>query len=530
MRNITLCFALIMLCILNLSAQTFQNIIGTQEKDEQGLSVAASVDGNMLFAGTLSKFGKDYPLLLSLNADGTVNKAATIESLGGTISNSVNIAPVHTAKGKPNGYIVVMNYSYDIIVVRLNNYARIVWSKKLSSTTDVPIKIQPTYSPITNYLAGFYLLADQYAHRHTLIKLSAEGEIIWQKQIANPADSYGYYARNILPTNDGGCIVVGERKELKNWNSSIAKFGPSGSLVWNRSYDFFSDIYERISAIAEANDGYVLSGYNLIFKIDTAGNALWANQFDLSNESRPKKLLTETNGNIVFTGAYHDTADLNNAFIVKLNSSGNVIFGKRYYFNAQMNDITLTPEGYCAIGTTSPGLFNDPDNVYILKTDFSGNVGGNCSPTTMSIIKTPYEFINITEPRFKITTDTFTANNITLISRNLNNIEENWCGSSVNTLDKTFQHSTALTNTSFKVYTNISTKEIVVQYITENDVSNNKYEVILYNSAGIALDKKSLQLNIHVPFSMSQQPPGIYIAVLLKEGKIMEKQTVVWIR
>ncbi len=63
------------------------------------------------------------------------------------------------------------------------------------------------------------------------------------------------------------------------------------------------------------------------------------------------------------------------------------------------------------------------------------------------------------------------------------------------------------------------------------DVANNdKYVVILYNSNGIAVTKKSLTPNAVTTFSMAQQLPGIYLAVLLKEGKIMEKQNVVWAR
>ncbi len=534
MKKITLCFfALMNLCILISSAQTFQNIIGTPENDERGYSVAASVDGNMLFGGTLTKFGKEYPFLLSLNADGTVDKAVTVESLGAVLSSFVDITAVHTATGKPNGYIAVINYDYDIIAVRLNNYARILWSKVLYSTTDIPIKIEPTYSPITNYLSGFYLLADQYGYRHSLLKLSAGGDIVWQKLIANPADAYGYYPKSILPTNDGGCLIVGMRKESGNWNSSIVKFAHGGALVWSRSYDFFGG-NNSATAITSTNDGYVVLGSDssyLVFKIDTSGNILWSNRYSTPYYTTNVRAIIADIGNIIFGGPFNNFSDTAQpAWIIKLNSSGNVLFGKSYYYHSDINDIALNADGYSAIGTTERPFFSEPDNVYFLKTDFTGNIGGDCSSMSMSVVKEPHRFINITEPNFKIKTDTFKMINITLNTRNLSDFEQSWCGSNFTNLNKTSNQSLLLSHKNFNAYANISAKEIYVLYSTKNNLINDKYDLILYNGSGMQISKQELQPNVPVKFSMSQQPPGVYIVVLLKEGRIVERQNVIWVR
>ncbi len=536
MKKFTLSFlALFSLCILHSSAQTFQNIIGTPNKDERGYSITRDVEGNILVAGTFEKADNfNYPFLLWLNADGTIKKAATIDSLGYYLSYPINIVAVHTFTNKPNGYIATVNYKNDVIVIRFKSYGEIIWSKRLNAVNNNEAqRILPIYSPVTNFLAGFYLLTDNFYNTSTLIKLTADGDIVWQKRIEHPENSNNYDAFNLLPITNGGCLVVGTRTDTASQKSSISKFAAGGALQWTLSYSFFNHSREEVSAIAATSDGYILSGdvsgNKLVFKIDTLGNVIWANSYNIFGDY-VKSIINDANGNIILPGSFYDTSQLK-GYILKLNSSGNIILAKKYNFYPRLNDIALAADGYYAVGSLD-SIAGKPKDIYILKTDFSGNVGGNCAPSAISVTKKSYDFINVTEPGLRITIDNFTSSNLYLTTRTLHNFKENWCGSSFAELSKINSQTfnSTLSKEKFKAYLNYTAGEVNVLYNIDNSSVNARYEVVLYNSSGMATDKKLLQPNLPVTISMTNKLPGLYLVVLEKDGRIIERQNVVWTR
>lgn len=85
-------------------------------------------------------------------------------------------------------------------------------------------------------------------------KLDRSGEVVWQK-------CYGErFASSILPTRDGGFLVMGESGGLDNRGIFLVKLDPQGGVRWHKSYYVSSSEAVSLAAAAETETGYVVVG------------------------------------------------------------------------------------------------------------------------------------------------------------------------------------------------------------------------------------------------------------------------------
>ncbi len=141
--------------------------------------------------------------------------------------------------------------------------------------------------------------------------------------------------------------------------------------------------------IQTADGGYVGTGVTnvvtnggldlWVFKLDSAGNSLWDKAIGSTNHDRGLNILELNDGSIMAIG-YARFGSYNEAFVVKLNSSGQILWTKTYsipssHYTVNKSTIigndTILIAGYGRIGPFSyTGVFD----FVVLMIDTSGNV------------------------------------------------------------------------------------------------------------------------------------------------------------
>ena len=114
-----------------------------------------------------------------------------------------------------------------------------------------------------------------------LIKLNASGESLWTQTYGGELEST---ATGLYPTNDGGCILVGQSNSFTsgNFNAYVVKTNTNGDSLWTKNYGGLG--VEGLNSVQQTTDsGYIMAGFTnsigagdfdmLLLKTDSLGNS-----------------------------------------------------------------------------------------------------------------------------------------------------------------------------------------------------------------------------------------------------------------
>jgi hypothetical protein len=294
----------------------------------------------------------------------------------------------------------------DIWVVKLSNLGSIIWQQCLGGSGrdhgEVIEDINGGYlvfgSTTSNDgdVVGFHDnldLPSNFLYSNSdiwVIKLNDAGNIMWQACLGGSSDDDCSYMQPVIPSNDGGYLVVGNTTSSDGdvvgyhlgldslyqegyWNGStyvegiwyywrssdtwIVKLDASGNIAWQRCLGGTADEY--LNHISSGQDGYLLAGSTSSDDGDVVGyhagaisyaTDIWIVQLDESGDILWQRCLG---------GSQHDWfAD------GKLMDDG-------YLFNCQTSSVNGDVTGYHPGMTSSGERTND---AWIFKTDFAGNM------------------------------------------------------------------------------------------------------------------------------------------------------------
>ena len=248
-----------------------------------------------------------------------------------------------------------------------------------------------------------------------VIKYDSNDREVWKKNIGGWKDDFGL---NVIPSNDGGCIVTG--KTLSNdgdfggMNKGgedlfVIKLNSQGKIIWKKLFGGTKD--DGCYSINTTKDnGYILTGYTksvdgdfsgfnwyyyyddvFIMKIDSNGNMLWVKQFGGENGDVGVSVFQNNNGEYILTGHSNSydgsfsglNRKLSDIFVFKLDSIGNVIWKKS--FGGSGEDIVSYIQPYNENSFIITGRTNSNDGdfremnkgwyeMYVIRLDSVGNV------------------------------------------------------------------------------------------------------------------------------------------------------------
>ncbi|NPA46738.1 MAG: BspA family leucine-rich repeat surface protein, partial [Chlorobi bacterium] len=213
-----------------------------------------------------------------------------------------------------------------------------------------------------------------------VIKLDADGQLIWVKLIRSLNVGGGVFPRNITLDNTGNILIAG---------------------IFFRGVDFDPgpNSYIRYSNIHNKADVFIL-------KLTPSGNFIMQKQFKTASSSYSAlnnitDLVTDNNNNIYTIGLYRTRIEVNpglanyylnsnvlQAYLVKLDSAGNFQWAKTWdtHYWGWQTDLTMDLSGNLLVAGNfygssdidpGPGTYtinsNGNEDIYLLKLDSDGN-------------------------------------------------------------------------------------------------------------------------------------------------------------
>lgn len=203
-----------------------------------------------------------------------------------------------------------------LLIVQYDACGEIIWSKEFTHQNDIlfaDLAIdQQSNILITGYLSAISVKTP------FLISLNANGNINFFKKFSNTSNYSCYtYSIDVSPNNDYYIYI--------NYNTNTAgpvsrpniiKLNSNGSIVWAKSYDFFSWHYGFM--LATSDGGTLFSMSTTFVKIDSSGNIQWMNSYN--GRINPAKGI-ETNLGYVFYNRDNAGADPINYLMLNKNGS-----------------------------------------------------------------------------------------------------------------------------------------------------------------------------------------------------------------
>jgi hypothetical protein len=225
-----------------------------------------------------------------------------------------------------------------------------------------------------------------------LIKTNVNGDTLWTKTYGGTSDDGG---RAVQQTNDGGYIITGFGNDI-----NLLKTDANGNISWIKSFGA-TNSPEGESVIQTSDGGYFISGdaglINLI-KTDSNGDTIWTRNYNgLSSSNRAYSVQQTNDGGYVVSGYTQGTAASWDFYLLKLNAVGDSLWTRTFggTFDEQGRCVKQTSDGgYIIAGKTSFSFGAGGDDIYLVRTDSSGNVvwsktyGGAANDAAYSVQQT----------------------------------------------------------------------------------------------------------------------------------------------
>lgn len=332
-------------------------------------SIAAAGWNNSTFQSWVGKF----------TAAGTISMQRTFWPVSGIFTQSLESA-MPTADG---GYLL----SFDLGSYYGDNA---VWLVKVKSNGTM--EWHRTFGDSTNWYysgtavrtsdGGCALLTkvrdSSYVWWTYLIKLDSSGADQWVKKYATSFDGPAQIAQTSL---DGGFVVVLD----VGYNALIWRLKADGTFLWQfqPSGSLWNDVY--LAAIRETSEDheFILVGWVqrylsdkdvLIIMLKSDGSVEWSDSYDVDGHNDWAADVVQTaDGGYAVVGTVRE----NDAFFMKIDSTGGIIWQKQYmdltnlYAAARRSD-----GGYLLGGVSKNSSF---PGAMLVSTDSSGEVGSGCS-------------------------------------------------------------------------------------------------------------------------------------------------------
>ncbi|MCU0371091.1 MAG: T9SS type A sorting domain-containing protein [Bacteroidales bacterium] len=165
-------------------------------------------------------------------------------------------------------YIPGVENSGDPLVVKFDKDGNYLWNKRFGGQYPdeeamICLNEDSTFTVLTTFTDSMYTNEVGYS-RVNLIKVSQDGEIIWDKKYCSPL--LGFYISNIKKANDDGYICCG----MRQWPDTaydagwLFRFNKNGDSLWFRDYMYYTQFPGNINQLYDVDittdGGFIVTG------------------------------------------------------------------------------------------------------------------------------------------------------------------------------------------------------------------------------------------------------------------------------
>ena len=232
-------------------------------------------------------------------------------------------------------------------------------------------------------LAGF---TTSYSRKEDfyIVKIDENGTTIWEKAIGGDDNDAAY---DVISTSDGNLALTGYTYSygLGGRDMWVMKLSQDGDIIWDKNFGkYYNDMGYSIKETSDG--GFVIAGYTDVYstqyrymwvvRLDASGKFLWEKVFDYNGFSIATDILTYSDGSIIIGG---QTDSLKNGgldfWAVKTDFIGNISWS-RVYNTASTNTWKMaksTLGGFTALGTTT-NMNQEMENFLLINFNTLGEV------------------------------------------------------------------------------------------------------------------------------------------------------------
>ena len=248
--------------------------------------IVECADNGYLLTGAAFEvgFGADDVYMVKTDADGELLWSKAYGGSNEDYGNSL-------ARTRDNGFIVGgATESFrvairDGYVLRLDEFGDTLWTLTIGGSSIDEIK-----SIIETEEGDFIATGSTFSSGAgnsdvSLVKISAAGNIVWEKTYGGLANDYG---NEVIETSTG-YVIAGASVSFGygEEDAYLISVDFDGNLLWSKTYG--SDSFDGFSSIIEGSDGgYLMVGYTqsfenlmdvLLIKTDDEGNLAWSRAY-----------------------------------------------------------------------------------------------------------------------------------------------------------------------------------------------------------------------------------------------------------
>jgi hypothetical protein len=373
-------------------------------------TVSQTSDGGYIISGTTDNFGAGNTdlYLIKTNENGDTLWTRTFGGSGDDFGYCVK-------QINGGGYLMTgVSYDFgfgagDVYLIRLDINGDTLWTKTYGGTQeDCGISILESSDDSGFVIAGYTWSFGAGAEDYYLIKIDGNGNILWTKSYG------GDQIDNLLSadrTSDGGYILIGDTYSFGT-NSDrdvyLVKTNSIGDTLWTRIYSGIGND-DAWSVKQTPDGGYIIAGgtnsfdasgfYDFfLIKTDSLGDTLWAKTYGGANDDYAESLEITSDGGYIIIGKTDSYgAGANDIYLIKTNVNGDILWTKTYggLYDDVGNSVKQTDDGGYIITGSTESFGSGIYDIYLIKTDSSGNSGCNQSNTATVVGHAPF---NIKRP------------------------------------------------------------------------------------------------------------------------------------
>ncbi len=239
-----------------------------------------------------------------------------------------------------------------------------------------------------------------------VLRLSGNGDVIWQKTFGGSDDDY---ANAVAIAPNGDIIVAGDTSSFGNggWDTLVIRLDGRGNVKWEKTYGGEDDEYTNAVAIAPNGD-IITAGSTSSFgagnadvwvmRLSPSGGVKWQMTCGGPKDDEAYGVALTPTGNIVVSG-YTESFGAGDwdAWILRLNGNGSVIWQKTYggKKSDEANAVAIAPNGDIIVAGDTSSFGAGGSDFWVLrlsgngKPEWSRTYGGKKDDYANAVALTP---------------------------------------------------------------------------------------------------------------------------------------------
>ena len=374
---------------------TFSKVInnGALSYAVKGYSIIKSTENtNYMLAGE----NMNAALVLKLDTGGNI-------IWGKTIGNSYSGVFTCIISTKDSDYILAgsifnsIDSTNDILCVKINNAGDTLWTREIDmGYNDYAQSVHQTFD--NGFILTGYASTDS-SSKIAVVKLDSSGNLKWGKLFKG--SNLNYEAHAVKQTPDSGYVVIGFMDSLSIYDSRtfLLKLTANGNIVWTKKeyYIYPSAGYD----MAMTSNGFVSHigaiPCDIVMKTDFSGNVIWCKSYYLGGNNSANSISPLPKLHAISDGGFVFLAGLS---LIKIDSAGNPIWSNEYDAFSSTDVVENIDKGFLVLLDGPLWVYKNTTmhfgEILLIKTDSLGSSNSCWGTDVVTADDYPIDLIPVT--------------------------------------------------------------------------------------------------------------------------------------